>query len=153
MLTRSIILSIFLLNFNCAYAQAKDVIINCNPINPKDGFSLWPKPYLRDGNLCFDISGYSGRGCVDKRGNAAWQGVALIFQNGESYGRDDTLFRVNGSTVTVDSIQYMVEWGRHGIWRPLQKITINRTDGTGVSWLIFEHGGISISCSASSRKF
>lgn len=154
MLIRSIIFStVFLLNVGNAYAQTKDVIIKCKPSDPKDEFSLWPQPYLRDGNLCFDIAGYSGKGCVDKSGNAAWHGVALIFQNGKSHGRDDTQFRVKGAILTVDTIRYTVEWGRGGEWRPLQRISINRTDGTGVDWLLFEHGGISISCSAASRKF
>jgi hypothetical protein len=133
---------------------ASDTVIQCKAVNSKDEFYLWPQPYLKGGKqLCFDISGFKGNGCVGPNGNAAWSGISLIFLNGESFGREDTDFRIREVELTNDSIRYLAEWGRQGVWRPLQKISLNRLDGSGVSWSVTEHGGTSIACTAGSRKF
>ncbi len=129
-------------------------VISCAPKTLGTEFRLWPQPYLTSAKqLCFNTTGYVGNSCVKNGGQASWSGVALIFQNGESFGRDDTDFRVTDVVLSNEAIQYHIEWGRGGKWRTLQRISINRLDGSGVSWLVGEHGGDSLECKAGPMKF
>lgn len=103
---KSVLFLIFASLLGTTFAYASDIVINCKAVNPKDEFFLWPQPYLKGGKqLCFDISGYKGSGCVGPNGNAAWSGISLIFQDGESFGRDDTDFRLRDVEITSDSIR------------------------------------------------
>lgn len=130
-----------------------DTIIRCKSTSPGVEFQLWPQPYLNEKKqLCFNITSFTGNGCILSNKPAQWSGVSLIYQNGMSFGRDETDFRVRESKVTVDEISYHIEWGRYGTWRTLQRITINRIDGTGVEWMPNEHGGNPIECTAMKRK-
>ncbi|MGJ0579070.1 hypothetical protein ACR71G_13475 [Xenorhabdus bovienii] len=112
--------------------------------------SIWPSLYLSDPNtLCFDVKGwpeFSGTNCVKNGKSAKWIGLVIVFEDGESHGRDSTNFRVMNPTITDERIEYQIEWSRGDEWRTMQNVAINRLTGGAVSYLINEHGGDSYQC-------
>lgn len=117
--------------------------------------SIWPSPYLSDsGLLCFDVkgwTGFSGSNCVANAKGASWTGMVIVYEDGESQGRDSTDFRVLNPTVNEDHIEYTIEWSRGAAWRPMQRVGINRLTGEAVSYFVNEHGGESYQCAARSK--
>ncbi|PHM59108.1 hypothetical protein [Xenorhabdus sp. KK7.4] len=112
--------------------------------------SIWPSLYLSDPNtLCFDVKGwpeFSGTNCVKNGKSAKWTGLVIVWEDGESQGRDSTDFRVINPVVTNENIQYRIEWSRGGEWRTMQNVAINRLTGGAVSYFVTEHGGENYQC-------
>jgi hypothetical protein len=138
-----------------SHAQTRIV---CEP-DPKDGEtinSIWPTPYLsKKGELCFDVKGwseYSGKNCVTDGGRISWTGLVIVSTDGDSQGRDSTFFRVNRPVVTDELLEYVIEWTRDSVWRPLQHVSINRLSGEAVSYFVTMHGGDSYQCHLEKRK-
>ncbi|OBU13306.1 hypothetical protein [Morganella psychrotolerans] len=114
------------------------------------GASIWPSLYMQDANtLCFDVKGwpeFSGTNCVKNGKTAKWTGLVIVWEDGESQGRDSTNFRVVNPVVNNDQIQYRIEWSRGDEWRTMQNVVINRLTGGAVSYFVTEHGGESYQC-------
>lgn len=112
--------------------------------------SIWPSLYMQDSNtLCFDVKGwpeYSGTNCVKNGKTAKWTGMVIVWEDGESRGRDSTNFRVVNPVINDDQIQYSIEWSRGDEWRTMQNVAINRLTGGAVSYFVSEHGGESYQC-------
>ena len=140
-------------------ANAAQTIISCSSAVPQAKFELHPSIYLdADQNtLCFNVTswpGFRGTNCVRSGGQVRWNAIVLMFdKNSESLGRNETDFRVSNVSITNENISYLIEWGRQGNWLPKQRIEINRLTGNGVDWFLTEHGGLSIKCTGSARKF
>ena len=143
---------------NNSFAKDQISVIECRPsiqTTSSEG-NLWPKFFLKNNNLCFDVTGwmdYKGNNCLDRLGNAQWKAIVIVMQNGESQGRDETDFRVKNAKVTDQQIEYSIEWRRDGDWKLLQRVSVNRLTGEGVDWFVDEHGGTPIQCQAKKQKF
>ncbi|MEG0280278.1 MAG: hypothetical protein RR510_12995 [Morganella sp. (in: enterobacteria)] len=125
--------------------------IICESETPRStGASIWPSLYMQDTNtLCFDVKGwpeFSGTNCVKNGKTAKWTGLVIVWEDGESQGRDSTNFRVVNPVVNDDQIQYRIEWSRGDEWRTMQNVVINRLTGGAVSYFVTEHGGESYQC-------
>ena len=151
------LISIFVYECN-SFTKDSISVIDCKPsvqTKSSEG-NLWPKFFLKNNNLCFDVAGwmdYKGNNCLDRLGNAQWRAIVIIMQNGESQGRDETEFRVSNAKVTDQQIEYAIEWRRGGAWQLLQRVSVNRLTGEGVDWFVDEHGGTPIQCQARKQKF
>lgn len=125
-------------------------IICENKSTSDTGTSIWPSLYLSDPNtLCFDVKGwpeFSGTNCVKNGKTAKWTGMVIVWEDGESQGRDSTNFRVVNPMITDEQIKYRIEWSRDSEWRTMQNVAINRLTGGAVSYFVTEHGGESYQC-------
>ncbi|EPG9560418.1 hypothetical protein [Morganella morganii] len=121
-----------------------------NQAQGNTGTSIWPSLYMPDTNtLCFDVKSwpeFSGTNCVKNGKTAKWTGLVIVWEDGESQGRDSTNFRVVNPVVNDDQIQYRIEWSRGDEWRTMQNVVINRLTGGAVSYFVTEHGGESYQC-------
>lgn len=140
-----------------AHADAT-TLIDCKNTDPKNAqTSIWPMPYLSGaGQLCFDVKGwpeFSGSNCVADGKNTSWTGLVIVWEDGESEGRDSTNFRVVKPIVNESNITYMIEWSRGSAWRPMQRVTINRLTGVAVSYFVREHGGETYQCKPRKKAF
>lgn len=130
--------------------------IDCTNQDPKHATtSIWPKPYLSDaGLLCFDVKAwpeYSGSNCVANGKSIRWTGLVIVWEDGESRGRDSTDFRVNKPLVSETRIDYTIEWSRGEAWRPMQHVSINRLTGVAVSHFVQMQGGETYQCRAGKK--
>ncbi|MDE9536096.1 hypothetical protein [Xenorhabdus bovienii] len=131
--------------------------IICENESPENSIaSIWPSLYLSDPNtLCFDVKGwpeFSGTNCVKNGKSAKWTGLVIVSEDGESYGRDSTNFRVMNPIITDERIEYQIEWSRGNEWRTMQNVAINRLTGGAVSYFVTEHGGDSYQCRISNKS-
>lgn len=125
--------------------------IICENTSKHSNTTISPSLYLSDEKtLCFDVKGwseYSGTNCVKNGKGANWTGLVIVWEDGESQGRDSTNFRVVNPTVTDENIAYRIEWSRDDDeWRTMQHVEINRLTGVGVSHFVTEHGGETYQC-------
>ncbi|MBQ0533473.1 hypothetical protein [Providencia huaxiensis] len=132
-------------------------IICENQTSGEKGTSIWPSFYLSgQDTLCFDVKGwpeYSGNNCVKNGKTANWTGLVIVWEDGESQGRDSTNFRVVSPIINSDTISYSIEWSRDNEWRTMQHVSVNRLTGGAVSYFVNEHGGESYQCRASQKAF
>lgn len=141
-----------------AYCDDRIVRIQCESVqksNAKESDKLWPDIYLKGNRLCFNVAGWTdfkGQGCVVNGGTAHWSGVVILFQEGESLGRDYTEFRAVNVKLTDQLIEYSIEWRRSGSWVLFQRVSIDRLTGGGVNWDVRDHGGTSMECKAVKKK-
>ena len=133
-------------------------LIDCKNEDSKNSVAaIWPRPYLSDsGLLCFDVKGwpeFSGSNCVGNGKSTHWTGLIIVREDGESQGRDSTNFRVSKPTLSENNIEYIIEWSRGDVWRPMQHVAINRLTGVAVSYFVQGHGGETFQCHAGKKAF
>lgn len=124
--------------------------IICENTSKNSNTTISPSLYLSgEDTLCFDVKGwaeYSGTNCVKNGKSASWTGLVIVWEDGESQGRDSTNFRVVNPTVTDENIAYRIEWSRGDEWQTMQNVEINRLTGVAVSYFVTEHGGETYQC-------
>ncbi|UNH37780.1 hypothetical protein [Moellerella wisconsensis] len=128
-----------------------------NQATGNTGTSIWPPFYLSgQDTLCFDVKGwseYSGNNCVKNGKTIKWTGLVIVWEDGESQGRDSTNFRVVSPVINSDSIKYRIEWSRGDEWRTMQNVSVNRLTGGAVSYFVTEHGGENYQCKPAQKAF
>jgi|GEM_PF-1274582 len=138
-----------------AIASEPSMIV-CEPLSKNDqsATGIWPKPYLLQDKLCFDMRVDSGDSCVSNGKTTTWlTGAVIVDIDGIPQGRDDTWFRVVKPAITDKKIEYVIEGSRDKkTWGKVSNVSINRLSGQAVDWFIGEHGGNSYQCHLEGRK-
>lgn len=148
-------LSILTLICTSAIASGPSLIV-CEPKDKSDqnATGIWPRPYLEEDKLCFDIRVDEGKACVGNARTTKWLSGAIIVNiDGKPQGRDDTWLRVVNPTISDKKIEYKIEGSRDDKhWGLVSDVSINRLSGEAVDWFIGEHGGTSYQCHLEGRK-